>query len=40
LRIDGVQFAGFDQRSDAGPVLRTVIMAGEECVFSLMETSA
>ncbi len=35
MRIDGVQFAGFDQRSDAGPVLRTVIMAGEECVFAI-----
>jgi hypothetical protein len=35
LGIDAVQFAGFDERGDAGPVLRALIMTGEECVFAI-----
>jgi hypothetical protein len=30
LRIGAVQFASLDERSDAGPVLRSLIMTGEE----------
>ena len=40
LRIDAVQFAGFDERSDGGPVLRTLIVAGEERVLAIMQRSA
>lgn len=32
MRIDGVQFAGLDQRCDDGPVLDSGIVAGEEGV--------
>ena len=34
FRIDAVQLAGLDQRSDDGPVLGAVIVAGEESVLS------
>src|ERR1700675_4652648 len=32
LRVDAVQFAALDERSDAGPVSRTLIVAGKKCV--------
>ena len=32
LRIDIVQFASLNGRGDAGPVLRTLIVAGGECL--------
>ena len=35
LRLDAMQFAGFDERSNAGPVLRTLIVACEERVFTI-----
>jgi hypothetical protein len=35
LRINAVQFAGFDERRDASPVLRSLIVAGEERVFAV-----
>src|SRR5207253_1891075 len=35
LRIDAIQFAGLDERSKASPVLRPLIVAGEEGVFSI-----
>src|SRR6266568_1776398 len=35
LRIDAVQFAGFDERSNAGPVLRALIVTGEECILAI-----
>src|SRR6476646_3635273 len=30
LRVDAAQFAGFDERGDAGPVLGALIVTGEE----------
>ena len=35
LWIDVVQFACFDERSDARPVFCSMIVAGEECVFAI-----
>jgi len=35
LRIGAVQFASLDERSDAGPVLRSLIMTGEERVLAI-----
>src|SRR6266404_6174475 len=35
LRIDAVQFAGLDERRDAGPVFRTLIVTGEECILAI-----
>jgi hypothetical protein len=35
LRVNTVKFAGLDERSDAGPVLRALIVAREECVFAI-----
>src|SRR6266853_2374480 len=35
LRLDAVQFAGFDERSNAGPVLRALIVAREQRIFSI-----
>jgi len=35
LRIDAVPFAGFDERSNAGSVLCTLIVAGEERVLAI-----
>jgi hypothetical protein len=33
--IDAVQFAGFNKRSDTSPIFGPVIMASEECIFSI-----
>jgi len=35
VRIDGVEFAGFYQRSDDAPVCGPCIMPGEERVFAV-----
>jgi hypothetical protein len=35
LRIDGVQFAGLDERSKTSPVLCTPIVPGEERVLAI-----
>ena len=35
LRLDAAELAGLDQRSDAGPVLRALIMPREQCVFAI-----
>src|SRR5439155_27091682 len=35
LRVDAVQLAGLDQRGQAGPVLGTGVVAGEECIFAI-----
>src|SRR5678815_4024555 len=35
LRIDGVEFAGFDQRGDDRPVLATAVGAGEERILTI-----
>ena len=35
LRIDAVQFAGLDERRDASPVLRSLVMTCEECIFAI-----
>ena len=35
LRIDGIEFAGLDERGDDGPVLRTRIVPGKECVLPI-----
>ena len=35
LRIDAVEFAGFDERGDAGPVLGALIVTGEERIFAI-----
>ena len=35
LRFDIVELASFDQRSDAGPVFGSLVMAGEERVFAI-----
>jgi hypothetical protein len=40
LRIDAVQLAGFDERGDTGPVLRTLIVAGEQCVLAIKRNLA
>ena len=40
LGIDGVDFAGLNQRSDDAPMNAAAVMAGEESVFSLMQSSA
>ena len=34
VRLDGVEFAGFDQRGDGGPVLGTGVVARKEGVFA------
>ena len=39
LRIDAVQFAGLDQRREAGPVLSSAVMTGEQCILSIMQRS-
>jgi pimeloyl-ACP methyl ester carboxylesterase len=38
LRIDAVQLAGFDERSDAGPILCTLIVAAKEALATLPDT--
>ena len=35
LRVDATELAGLDERSDAGPVLRALIMPGKECVLAI-----
>ena len=40
LRIDAVQFAGLDERSDGCPVLRPLIVAGEERVLPIEHNGA
>jgi hypothetical protein len=35
LWIDAVQFAGLDERSNAGPILRPRIVAREQRIFSI-----
>ena len=35
LRLDVVEFARFDERGDAGPVFRSLVMAGEERVLTI-----
>jgi hypothetical protein len=35
LRIDAVQFAGFDERSNAGPVLRSLVVTSEERILPI-----
>ena len=34
-RLDAVEFAGFDQRSDDGPVFGVAVGAGEERILSV-----
>lgn len=34
-RIDSVEFAGFDERGDGRPVLRTCIVPGEKCILPI-----
>lgn len=38
--LDLVQFAGLDERRDHDPVLRTSVVAREECVFALQRDGA
>ena len=33
--LDAVDFAGFDQRSDAAPGDASLIVTGEECIFAI-----
>jgi hypothetical protein len=33
LGIDGVEFAGLDERSDDAPVNAAAIVTGKECIF-------
>ena len=35
LGIDGVEFAGLDERSDGAPVNAAAIVTGKECIFSV-----
>jgi len=35
LRLDAAELAGLDQRSDAGPVLRALIMPREQCILAI-----
>ena len=35
LRVDAVQLAGLDQRSDHRPVVAALVGAGEQCVFAI-----
>ena len=35
MRIDAVQLASFDERSDACPVLRALIVASEQRIFTI-----
>src|SRR5882757_9674430 len=39
-RIDVVEFAGFDQRSDSGPVLGAAVGAGEQCIIPVQRDRA
>ena len=40
LRFDATEFAGLDQRSDAGPVLRALIMPREQCILAIEDNLA
>jgi len=40
LRLDAAELAGLDQRSDAGPVLRALIMPREQCIFAIEDKRA
>jgi transposase-like protein len=40
LRVDATELAGLDERGNAGPVLGAMIMAGEQCILAIMQTSA
>ena len=40
MRLDGVEFAGFDQRGDGGPVCGTGVVTGEDGVFSVQRDGA
>ena len=35
LRIDAVEFAGLDERGDAGPILGALIVTGEQRIFAI-----
>jgi hypothetical protein len=35
LWVDGIEFAGFDQRGDSRPVLGPGIVSGKECVLPI-----
>src|ERR1700739_2556864 len=35
LRVDAIKFTGLNERSDASPVLRALIVTGEECIFAI-----
>jgi hypothetical protein len=34
-RFDSVEFAGFDQRGDDGPVLGAAVRSGKECILAV-----
>src|SRR5215472_18956172 len=40
LRVDATEFAGLDERGDAGPILRTLIMPGEERILAIENNRA
>jgi transposase-like protein len=40
LRVDATEFAGLDERSDAGPILRALIMPGEERILAIENNRA
>jgi transposase-like protein len=40
LRLDAAELAGLDQRSDAGPILRALIMPREQRVFAIEDKRA
>jgi hypothetical protein len=35
LRVDAVQLAGLHERRDATPVLRPLVVTGEECILAI-----
>src|SRR5215467_13817535 len=40
LRVDATEFAGLDERGDAGPILRALIMPGEERILAIENNRA
>jgi hypothetical protein len=40
LRVDAVKLGGLDQRCEAGPVDSTVVVAGEQAIFSIQRNLA
>ena len=40
LRVDAVKLGGLDQRCEAGPVDGTVVVAGEQAIFSIQRDRA